>query len=290
MKRRLCRRCGQAPGALSPEDQAASISSVRCSPPCATGALDPRPLPGPRRPRGPFVERAHPRPSDDHGPDIIAVALQHPGGSYTPYGERYRELGWLRCETDSIHGAWNPAYAPLTHAAAGLDLPAVVGMAPANYGVHVEARRPDNTGYTLLRLGPYNQTGSLPATPIASTPSWRAARPPSAPGSRSPRRPRRSTSATTRATTTRTRPMPPCSWRPLSPARCRHDDGPVRDRDQRDRRRKRPSRRMPLDPQRRGRGRQRVHRLPRAVRRRHRSPNDDRPHPDRFVFLGKSAC
>ncbi|WP_228022992.1 hypothetical protein [Streptomyces acidicola] len=31
-------------------------------------------------------------------------------------------------------------------------------MAPAHYGVHVEARRSDNTGYTLLRLGPFFQT------------------------------------------------------------------------------------------------------------------------------------
>ena len=42
---------------------------------------------------GPFVERAHPRTDDDHGPDVLAVALQHPSGSYTPYGQRYRKLG-----------------------------------------------------------------------------------------------------------------------------------------------------------------------------------------------------
>ncbi|MEW2051622.1 hypothetical protein [Streptomyces sp. NPDC005476] len=46
----------------------------------------------------------------------------------------------------------------LTHAAANLPLPDDVGMAPAHYGVHVEAQRSDNTGYTLLRLGPYFQT------------------------------------------------------------------------------------------------------------------------------------
>lgn len=46
----------------------------------------------------------------------------------------------------------------LTHAAADLPLPDDVGMAPAHYGVHVEARRSDNTGYTLLRRGPYFQT------------------------------------------------------------------------------------------------------------------------------------
>ncbi|MCX4970786.1 hypothetical protein OHA98_39790 [Streptomyces sp. NBC_00654] len=31
-------------------------------------------------------------------------------------------------------------------------------MKPAHYGVHVEARRGDGTGHTLLRLGPYTQT------------------------------------------------------------------------------------------------------------------------------------
>jgi hypothetical protein len=157
--KRLFRRCGHAPGALSPEDQAA-VDQFRA---LLAALRDPEPwTPGRCQDLaarvGPFVERAHPRTGDDHGPDVIAVALQHPGGSYTPYGERYRKLGWLRCETDKILGAWNPAYAPLTHAAANLDLPDDVGMAPANYGVHVEARRSDGTGYTLLRLGPYFQT------------------------------------------------------------------------------------------------------------------------------------
>ncbi|MFJ3176391.1 hypothetical protein ACIPJK_37280 [Streptomyces roseus] len=46
----------------------------------------------------------------------------------------------------------------LTHAAANQPLPDDIGMPPAHYGVHVEARRPDGTGYTLLRLGPYTQT------------------------------------------------------------------------------------------------------------------------------------
>jgi len=156
---RLFRRRGHAPDALSPEDQAAvdQFRAVRAAlrdmEPWTPGLWQDVALRV-----GPFVERAHTRPGDDHGPDIIAVALQHPDGSYTPYGERYRRLGWLRCETDQILGVWNPSLAPLTHAAAGLDLPVDVGMAPANYGVHVEARRPDNTGYTLLRLGPYNQT------------------------------------------------------------------------------------------------------------------------------------
>ncbi|MEV0492305.1 hypothetical protein [Streptomyces atratus] len=46
----------------------------------------------------------------------------------------------------------------LTHAAANLLLPDDVGVDPAHYGVHVEARRADGTGHTLLRLGPYTQT------------------------------------------------------------------------------------------------------------------------------------
>ncbi|MDX3528227.1 hypothetical protein P1P75_17725 [Streptomyces sp. ID05-39B] len=157
--KRLFRRCGHAPGAISPEDQAA-VDQFRA---LLAALRDPEPwTPGHCQDIavrvGPWIERARTRPGDDHGPDIIAVALQHPGGSYTPYGERYRRLGWLRCETTTILGVWNPAFASLTHAAAGLDLPDDVGMAPANYGVHVEARRADNTGYTLLRLGPYFQT------------------------------------------------------------------------------------------------------------------------------------
>ncbi|WP_333741113.1 hypothetical protein [Streptomyces sp. IBSBF 2806] len=157
--KRLFRRFGHAPGTLTPEVQAA-VDQFRA---LLAALRDPEPwTPGQCQDLavrvGPFVERAHPRPGDDHGPDVIAVALQHLGGSYTPYGECYRKLGWLRCETDTILGAWNPAYEPLTHAAAGLDLPEDVGMAPANYGVHVEARRSDGTGYRLLRLGPYFQT------------------------------------------------------------------------------------------------------------------------------------
>lgn len=37
----------------------------------------------------PFVERAHPRPGDDHGPDIIAVTLLHPGGGGRPCGDAH---------------------------------------------------------------------------------------------------------------------------------------------------------------------------------------------------------
>jgi hypothetical protein len=112
---------------------------------------------------GPFIERAHPRPGDDHGTEMIAVALVHPDTGHAAaylHGHQlgYTSKGWLRCETTTILGTWQPAYAMLTHAAAGLDLPDDVGMDPAHYGVHVEARRNDGTDHTLLRLGPYTQT------------------------------------------------------------------------------------------------------------------------------------
>ncbi|MET9847919.1 hypothetical protein [Streptomyces ossamyceticus] len=164
MKRRLFRICGNAPGGLAPEDQAAvdqfrtMLAALRDMEPWTPGLYRDIAVRV-----GPFVERAHPRPGDDHGPDLIAVSLVHPD---TPHAAAYLHghqlgytgKGWLRCETDKILGVWNPALTPLTHAAAGLDLPDDVGMKPAHYAVHVEARRSDNTGYTLLRLGPYAQT------------------------------------------------------------------------------------------------------------------------------------
>lgn len=163
MKRPAFFRCGRTSSALTPEDQAA-VDTFRAHLAAIAALRDPEPwTPGHYQAVavrvGPFIERAHTRPGDDHGPDIIAVALEHPGGPYTPYGARYRKLGWLRCETTKILGIWNPAYAPLTHAAAGLDLPDDVGMEPANYAIYIEARKRDDTnkGYTLLRLGPYTQ-------------------------------------------------------------------------------------------------------------------------------------
>ncbi|MFG2221279.1 hypothetical protein ACGFN1_42060 [Streptomyces sp. NPDC048685] len=110
---------------------------------------------------GPFVERAHTRPGDDHGPEMIAVALVHPdtphAGAYL-HGRQfgYTGRGWLRCETSAILGVWQPGYAMLTHAAANLPLPDDVGMEPARYALYIEARRRDDSldGYTLLRLGP----------------------------------------------------------------------------------------------------------------------------------------
>ncbi|MFJ8229653.1 hypothetical protein ACIQ9E_06780 [Streptomyces sp. NPDC094448] len=164
MKRPLFRRCGTAPGALSPKDQAvldefrAMLAAVRTPKPWT---------PGNGRDVavrvGPFIERAHARPGDDHGPDLIAVTLVHPD---TPHAAAYLHghqlgytgKGWLRCEATAILDTWQPAYTMLTHAAANLPLPDDVGMAPARYGVHVEARRADGTGHTLLRLGPYFQT------------------------------------------------------------------------------------------------------------------------------------
>jgi hypothetical protein len=127
---------------------------------------------------GPFIERARPRPGDDHGPDLIAVALVHPDTPHAAaYAHRYTSTGWLRCDTSTILGAWQPAYRPLTHAAAGLNLPADTGMTPAHYSVHIEARRPDGTGCTLLRLGPYYpQTHHADRDATASTPTWKERR------------------------------------------------------------------------------------------------------------------
>lgn len=160
--KRLFRRRGN-PATLTPEDRAA-VDASREHLAAITALRSPEPwTPGHYQAIavkvGPFIERAHTRPGDDHGPDLIAITLEHPSGSYAPYRDRYRRLGWLRCETTKILGAWNPAYTPLTHAAAGLDLPEDVGMEPAHYAIYIEARKPDDSrdGYTMLRLGPYTQ-------------------------------------------------------------------------------------------------------------------------------------
>lgn len=164
MIRRILHRRGHAPGAPTPEDQAtldafrAMLAAVRTPEPWTPGSPQDIAVRV-----GPFIERAHPRPGDDHGPDQIAVALVHPDTPHAAtylHGHKlgYTSKGWLRCETAAILGTWQPAYAILTHAAADLDLPTDVGMDPAHYGVHVEARHSDGTGYTLLRLGPYTQT------------------------------------------------------------------------------------------------------------------------------------
>ncbi|MFF8911698.1 hypothetical protein [Streptomyces olivaceoviridis] len=160
------RRCGPGPGALTPEDQAvvdqfrAMLTAVRNPQPWTPGGAQDIAVRV-----GPFIERAHPRPGDDHDPDVIAVTLVHPdttlAGAYL-HGRQlgYTERGWLRCETTAILGVWQPGYAMLTHAAAGLLLPDDVGMEPAHYALFIEAHRRDDSrdGLILLRLGPYTQT------------------------------------------------------------------------------------------------------------------------------------
>ena len=131
MIRRL-RRCGHAPGASSPEDQAV-VDEFRAM---LTALRNPEPwTPGTGNARdiavriGPFVERAQTRPGDDHGPDLIAVTLVHPS---TPHAGRhlgYTGRDWLRCPTTAIIGFWQPGYTLLTHAANGLHLPDDIGMA-----------------------------------------------------------------------------------------------------------------------------------------------------------------
>ncbi|RPK32281.1 hypothetical protein EES39_39275 [Streptomyces sp. ADI92-24] len=165
--KRLFRRCGTPSGpAPSPEDQAvvdkfrAMLTAVRHPQPWTPGHAQDIAVRV-----GPFVERAHTRPGDDHGPDLIAVALVHPD---TPHAAGYlhgRQLGytsrgWLRCPTSAILGFWQPGYTMLTHAAADLPLPDDLGMEPAHYALYIEARKRDDSlnGYTLLRLGPYTQT------------------------------------------------------------------------------------------------------------------------------------
>ncbi|MEU1129562.1 hypothetical protein ABZ383_06795 [Streptomyces sp. NPDC005900] len=166
MKRLSFRRCGTAPGVLSPEDQAvvdqyrAMLTAVRNPQPWTPGTAQDIAVRV-----GPFVERAHTRPGDDHGPDLIAVTLVHPD---TPHAAaylhgrhlRYTDRGWLRCPTNAILGFWQPGYTMLTHAAAGLPLPDDVGMEPAHYALYIEARKRDGSrdGFTLLRVGPYTQT------------------------------------------------------------------------------------------------------------------------------------
>ncbi|MDX2915993.1 hypothetical protein [Streptomyces griseiscabiei] len=166
MKRPLFRRCGHAPGALTPEDQAVvdqfreMLAALRSPQPWTPGSAQDIAVRV-----GPFIERAHPRPGDDYGPDMIAVALVHPdsphAGAYL-HGRQlgYTNRGWLRCNTTSIVGFWQPGYTMLTHAAADLPLPDNVGMDPAHYALYIEARKRDDSpdGFTLLRLGPYTQT------------------------------------------------------------------------------------------------------------------------------------
>ncbi|MDK0524831.1 hypothetical protein [Streptomyces sp. ML-6] len=167
MKLPFFRRCGTPPETvLGGEDQAV-VDAFRAM---LAARKHPQPwMPGGAQDIavriGPFVERAHTRPGDDHGPDMIAVALVHPD---TPHAAAYlhgRQLGytnrgWLRCKTSEILGLWQPAYTMLTHAAASLPLPDNIGMDPAHYALYIEARRRDDNrdSFTLLRPGPYTQT------------------------------------------------------------------------------------------------------------------------------------
>ncbi|GAA3085024.1 hypothetical protein GCM10020000_84420 [Streptomyces olivoverticillatus] len=81
---------------------------------------------------GPFIERAHTRPGDNHGTEMIAVALLHPD---TPHAAAYlhgHQLGntdrdWLRHETTAILGTWQPAYPMPTHATANPPPPDDIG-------------------------------------------------------------------------------------------------------------------------------------------------------------------
>jgi hypothetical protein len=175
--KRFFRRCGHTPGALSPKGQVvvdafrATLAALRNPEPWTPGRCQDVAVRV-----GPFIKRAHTRPGDDYRPDLIAVALVDPDTPHAAaYAHRYSRKGWLRRETSKILGVWNPAYAMLTHFATGLDLPDDVGMAPANYGVHVEARKPDNTGYILLRRGPSGAQplGSAPWVPTARAPRTR---------------------------------------------------------------------------------------------------------------------
>ncbi|MFC9221698.1 hypothetical protein ACFT8W_13165 [Streptomyces hygroscopicus] len=79
MKRRLFRRCGHAPDALSRKDQAVD-DTFRAM---LAAREHPQPwTPGSGRDValrvGPFTERARPRPGDGPGPGVIAVAVIHP--------------------------------------------------------------------------------------------------------------------------------------------------------------------------------------------------------------------
>ncbi|MGW6744830.1 hypothetical protein ACWGDX_29535 [Streptomyces sp. NPDC055025] len=110
MKRPFFRRCGHAPGAISPEDQAvvdqarAMLAAVRV---------------------GPFIERAHPRPGDDPAALIPRIPRAiHTHGLFLRHP--HPDHG---CEWDDT---WRMIWAPATETGAGPD--------------HRDAasRRPDN--------------------------------------------------------------------------------------------------------------------------------------------------
>ncbi|WP_234307015.1 hypothetical protein [Streptomyces sp. NRRL F-2890] len=209
------RRCGHTPGAMSPQDQAVVDAFLAMLAAIRTPQLR---TPGSGQDIairvGPGVERAHPRPGDDHNTDVIAVALVHPDTPHAATHHQalqlgYTDRGWLRCPTNTILGAWHPAYTMLTHSAAHRPLPDDVGMTPAHYAVHVEA--PTAPATCCSASGPTPRPGGPPATPTASTPSWPERQRPPSPASPSPQSLQCSTSATTTSTPTHAAPTSPRS-------------------------------------------------------------------------------
>ncbi|WP_326615351.1 hypothetical protein OG949_41310 (plasmid) [Streptomyces scopuliridis] len=91
---RRFRRCGHAPGPLF-EDQTvvdafrAMLAAVRDPQPWTPGqSLDIAVR------VGPFIERAHPRPGDDHGTEMLAVALVHPDTGHAAAYLHGHQLGY----------------------------------------------------------------------------------------------------------------------------------------------------------------------------------------------------
>ncbi|PJN32156.1 hypothetical protein CG717_14770 [Streptomyces sp. CB02613] len=103
MIRRL-RRSGYTPGAISPEGQAvvdqfrAMLTDLRYPEPWTPGTGSAR---GVAARIGPFVERAHTRHGDDHGPDLIAVTLAYHRTPPRPSARLHRAR-LAGCQTRSI--------------------------------------------------------------------------------------------------------------------------------------------------------------------------------------------
>ncbi|MFH9390813.1 hypothetical protein ACIOEY_29075 [Streptomyces albidoflavus] len=92
MLRRFRRRRGNAPGPITPEDQAvvdqfhaylAGRAALRNPTPWNPGQAEDIAVRV-----GPYVERAHIRPGD-RADEHVVVALEHPHGSRAPYLDRY---------------------------------------------------------------------------------------------------------------------------------------------------------------------------------------------------------
>ncbi|MEU7649922.1 hypothetical protein [Streptomyces huasconensis] len=94
MKRPFVRRCGHAPGTLSPEDQTfidqfrAMLTALRKPEPGTPGSAQHIAVR-----IGRLVERAHLCPGDDHGPGTLVVALVHPDTPHVGACLRSRQLG-----------------------------------------------------------------------------------------------------------------------------------------------------------------------------------------------------